>query len=757
MQSVLSAFARAAGGDPTGLPDARAGWGGLSAQERALVADLGRHLADTTTPSLALSEVLAALAAGDLDRARSVTGALSTVECALVAPIGRQLAAAGRPPAPAVTPPAEEKAAGAVATSRSSAAVPPPPDAEEAAWLAAQEGLAGEEDPYEGYDFAGEVAREAARAGRRKGPRQTGIRSEKSPEDLLALMGLPAFRPSQREAVQSALDGRDSLVVMPTGGGKSLCYQLPALASAALTVVVSPLIALISDQHRRLLEAGHRSVMLASNQGQELNRAALGDVASGRAQIVFCAPERFASRALREALLTRDIALFVVDEAHCVSEWGHDFRPDYLRLRPVIDVLGRPPVMACTATATPRVAEEISSRLGLRDPLIVRRGFDRPNISFDVIALSGDGAVARKRGILLAGLGDPANRPAIVYCGTRKDTEQVADLLCAEAITAAAYHAGMDGPARDRSQQAFMDGEVDVVVATNAFGQGIDKEDIRSVWHWALPSSVEGYYQEAGRAGRDGAPARAVLLAMRGDLGRLIQFIKNSEMTVADVKAVIDRLRRGMQDGVAIVDPRTQDDRERVALAVAERAGTVTLAPAPGGRLAATITGRLDEYAARAVCREATNRRWTAYQALKRFADSDDVCRRRQLLDHFGDDSPTAPDGRCCDVCDPIEWIDLAAIRRAPRGRSAGARAGAGAPAAPAGPPVDEGEFEVLKRWRFARADGKPAYTVAANATLEEVLRRRPGSADELLGIRGIGPAFVEKHGADLLTVLAAL
>jgi ATP-dependent DNA helicase RecQ len=240
---------------------------------------------------------------------------------------------------------------------------------------------------------------------------------------------------------------------------------------------------------------------------------------------------------------------------------------------------------------------------------------------------------------------------------------------------------------------------------------------------------------------------------MRGDLGRLIQFIKNSEMTVGDVEAVIERLRRSADaGGVAIVDPRGQDDRDRIALAVAERAGTVTLAPAPGGRLAATITGRLDEWAARTVCREATNRRWTAYQALKRFADSADVCRRRQLLDHFGDDAPTAPQGRCCDVCSPIEWIDLDAIRSVrPRGRSAPAAG------APTGPPVDEAEFETLKRWRHARADGKPAYTVAANAALEEILRRRPGSPDELLAIRGIGPAFVERHGEDLLAVLGTL
>lgn len=715
VQQVLAAFARAAAGDRDALEHARRAWGGLRPDERALLAELGRHLAAATTPSGGLAEVLRALAAGSVERARAATRSLSPVERGLTGAIERHLVA------------------------RDAAA-------ESAAWLAAQEGLEAAEDPYAGYDFAGALAQEATVA-----PRRTGIRTERTPEELLALMGLDEFRPSQREAVESALAGRDSLVVMPTGGGKSLCYQLPALASDALTVVVSPLIALIADQHGRLIEAGHRSVMLASNLSPEQNRAALEEIRSGHAQIVFCAPERFASRALRATLLTREIGLFVVDEAHCVSEWGHDFRPDYLRLRPVIELLGRPPVMAATATATPRVALEIAARLGLHDPLIVRRGFDRPNISFDVIALAGDGAVARKRGILLAGLADPCNRPAIVYCGTRKDTELVAELLLGAGITAAAYHAGMDSAARDASQRAFMDGLVDVVVATNAFGQGIDKRDIRSVWHWALPSSVEGYYQEAGRAGRDGAPARAVLLAMRGDLGRLIQFIKSSEMTVADVKAVIARLRRSAHDGVTIVDPRAQDDRERIALAVAERAGTITLAPAPGGRLAATITGALDEYAARAVCREATNRRWTAYQALKNFADARDICRRRQLLDHFGDDTPTGAEGRCCDVCSPIEWIDLDAIRAAPAGRSAAARA---APA-PTGPPVDEREFDALKRWRRERAEGKPAYTVAANATLEEVLRRRPGSTADLLAIRGIGPAFVEKHGAELLAALA--
>jgi ATP-dependent DNA helicase RecQ len=723
VQPVLEGFARAAAGDAAGLDDARASWAGLEPAERPLLAGLGRLLAGPAGGSSALPDVLDALADGDLARVRRRLDELAASERELIAPLERHLAAQ--------------------------------PDDETAAWLAAHESLgAGDDADDDGFDFAELVALEAAGRDQADQPRPTGIRTTRTPEELLGLMGLTEFRPSQREAVEAALAGRDSLVVMPTGGGKSLCYQLPALASDALTVVVSPLIALIADQHQRLVAAGHRSAMLASNLGPERNRQTLAEIRSGQAQILFCAPERFVSRALRAALLTREIGLFVVDEAHCLSEWGHDFRPDYLRLRPVIDLLGRPPVMACTATATPRVADEIAARLDLRDPLIVRRGFDRPNISFDVIPLAGDGAVTRKRQILLAGLGDPRNRPAIVYCGTRKDTEQVGELLRGAGIPAASYHAGMDGDARNQSQKQFMAGDVEVVVATNAFGQGIDKDDIRSVWHWALPSSVEAYYQEAGRAGRDGKPAKAVLLAMRGDLGRLIQFIKNSEMTVDDVRGVIARLRRRAVDGVAVIDSRGQDDRERVAVAVAERSGHVTLSPAPGGNLAASFTGQFDEYEARRMCREAANRRWNAYQALKRFADTRDVCRRRQLLDHFGDETPTAPDGRCCDVCSPIDWIDVDAVT-VPARRSSSAKRGS--PTPPPGPPVDEGEFAALKQWRLDRADGKPAYTVASNAVLEELLRRRPGSTEELIAIRGVGPAFVEKYSDGLLGLLATM
>jgi len=341
---------------------------------------------------------------------------------------------------------------------------------------------------------------------------------------LLGKLGFEAFRPGQREAVEAALDGCDSLIVMPTGGGKSLCYQLPGLASPDLTVVVSPLIALMNDQWLRLSGAGHPVTMIASGMSAAQARDALDLVRSGEARIVYCSPERFGSAAFLEALAQRRIDLIAVDEAHCVSEWGHDFRPDYLRLPQIADRLGRPTVMACTATATEMVADEIATRFGMRDPLLVRSGFDRPNLSFDVVRLEGTGSKARRGALLEAGLADQGNRPAIVYCGTRRDTDEVAEDLRAAGFGAAPYHAGMDAEERSATQRRFMTGEADVIVATNAFGMGVDKADVRSVWHMAIPTSVEAYYQEAGRAGRDGLPAKAVLLAMRSDLGRLVRF-----------------------------------------------------------------------------------------------------------------------------------------------------------------------------------------------------------------------------------------
>jgi RecQ family ATP-dependent DNA helicase len=365
----------------------------------------------------------------------------------------------------------------------------------------------------------------------------------RSPEEvadsLLRELGYAEWRDGQREAVVAALEGRDSLIVMPTGGGKSLCYQLPGLATEQLTIVVSPLIALMQDQWGKLSRQGHRVAMVTSGMGEEEVREAMAMVRTD-ARIVYCAPERFGSSFFLEALAEREVDLVAVDEAHCVSEWGHDFRPDYLRLPQVVERLGRPTVMACTATATKQVAAEVASRFGMRDPLQVRSGFDRPNLSFDVVALEGKGSTARRQAVLEAGLRDPANLPAIVYCGTRRQTEEVAEELRDAGVPAVAYHAGLEPAQRAAIQDRFMATDSGVICATNAFGMGVDKPDVRSVWHVTIPTSVESYYQEAGRAGRDGLPSRAVMLALKADLGRLVRF---NEQRAGDPELAIARER----------------------------------------------------------------------------------------------------------------------------------------------------------------------------------------------------------------------
>ncbi|HEX7246343.1 MAG TPA: RecQ family ATP-dependent DNA helicase [Solirubrobacterales bacterium] len=493
---------------------------------------------------------------------------------------------------------------------------------------------------------------------------------------LLQELGYSEWRLGQREAVEAALEGRDSLVVMPTGGGKSLCYQLPGLATEDLTVVVSPLIALMRDQWTRLTRAGRPVAMISSGMSAEGAREALAQVRDGSARIVYCSPERFGSTVFLEAVGRRRVDLMAVDEAHCVSEWGHDFRPDYLRLPEVAARLGRPTIMACTATATEAVAAEIVSRFGLRDPLRIRSGFDRPNISFDVVPLEGKGSVARRLALLGAGLSDPANRPAIVYCGTRRDTDELAAHLRERGLSALAYHAGMEAAEREAAQERFMRGEAEVVVATNAFGMGVDKADVRSVWHMTIPTSLEAYYQEAGRAGRDGLPARAALLAMKTDLGRLVRF---------------NEQRHG--------DPE---------LAIARERG------------------------------------WRDYRTIKEFVYGES-CRRRGVLDHFGDRAAGAPLGRCCDVCDPVEWLpDPATIART---------AGAATP-----PPelaaADAPLFERLKAWRLGAAQGKPAFTVAHNSTLTAIATARPTDERSLAAIRGVGPSFIAKHGDEVLAIV---
>jgi ATP-dependent DNA helicase RecQ len=450
------------------------------------------------------------------------------------------------------------------------------------------------------------------------------------------VFGWPELRDEQLNAMEQVLAGRDVFVVLPTGAGKSAVYQVPGVLLDGLVVVASPLIALQRDQVAALREAGAPpAVLVNSGQSDKDNAAAWEAVERGEARYLFVAPEQLANPEVLDRLGRP--ALFVVDEAHCVSAWGHDFRPDYLRLAGAVERVGRPPVLALTATAGVTVREDVITHLGMRDPLVVAVGFDRPNLSLDVRMFTSDDD---KRRAVVEWVRE-ADGPGLVYVATRKDAVRYAEHLGAEP-----FHAGMRAAERERVQDAFMRGSVDVVVATSAFGMGIDKPDVRFVAHASAPGSLDAYYQEIGRAGRDGDPARAVLFYRpedlglqrflqsrnvdRGALARLAAFVgERPGLRVTELARESGQSRRRVTTGVNLL--------ERVGAVVVERA-RFRLVEEPGraADLAAEEAERLQRLDKSRI------------EVLRAYAESR-ACRRQHLLGYFGEVLERACGN--CDTC----------------------------------------------------------------------------------------------------------
>ncbi|MFV0132359.1 RecQ family ATP-dependent DNA helicase [Streptomyces sp. HMX87] len=515
------------------------------------------------------------------------------------------------------------------------------------------------------------------------GPSEHERRTARLRRTAAEVFGWDTLSSEQLQAMHAVLDGRDTLVVMPTGSGKSAVYQVPGVLLSGPVVIVSPLIALQRDQIAGLPDRAPGAVAVNSDLSASGTEAAWEAVRRGDVRFLYLAPEQLAKDEAVARLADAGPALFVVDEAQCVSSWGHDFRPDYLRLEQAVRRVGRPPLLALTATAAPPVRGEIVTRLGMRDPRLTVAGFDRPNIRLEARRFLAEDE--RRRAVVERAAAEP--KPGIVYAATRRDTEEYAAELASLGLSAEAYHAGLKAAERARVHDAFLAGRVDVVVATTAFGMGIDKEDVRFVLHASLPGSLDAYYQETGRCGRDGQPALAVLHHRSEDTGMRSYFAGRApgHDTLAEVAEAVhdhrddpagpDRLRR--ETGLS---------RKRVTAAVnlLEEAGAVGTGdegevrpdPGTGPRAAAE---RAEEAA------EVHRRTDRSRVDMARAYAETTGCRRRFLLGYFGEEYE-APCGNC-DVCE---------ARAADAGDAAGGR---GAPvhpdaaAYPAGARVRHGEW----------------------------------------------------------------
>jgi ATP-dependent DNA helicase RecQ len=602
-----------------------------------------------------------------------------------------------------------------------------------------------------------------------------------TPDQVLRdVFRLEGFRPGQLAVVDAQLAGRDVLSVAPTGSGKSISYWVPALAGDGLTVVVSPLIALMKDQVDRLHQLNVKAAFINSSLGRADQQEALRVARLGGFQLLYLAPERLSRPGFLERLAEARISRVVVDEAHCISSWGHDFRPDYLLLGRALEGLGRPPVGAFTATATPEVREDIARNLGLRDPFISVTGFNRPTLRLEVAPARG----AREKLAVLRRRLDPAGGRALVYCGTVAGSEELAAEISGWGIPALPYNGRLPEEARRQTQEDFAAGRVKVIVATSAFGMGIDLPDIRQVVHYQSPGSLEAYYQEAGRAGRDGEPATCLLIHSGSDRELHSYFIERSfPEPVTDPPAAAQKQHAyarlaqmtsyaGIrscrhariadyfgEEGVArscqACDNCLAGERPagtpvaaeviRAALAGAARfsgrIGLVNLAAVLGGR----ETKWTREHAwVREVPAHNTLPGWPEDRVRKLFAELIEAGLVGQTPGQYPmvmllDQGRAVLAGRAeAAVTLPAEVVSVPAT-------PASARA------------ADPGLFERLRRWRgeVARRDGVPAYVVFHDRALAELAARRPADLDSMATVPGIGPNKLARYGGELLELLA--
>jgi ATP-dependent DNA helicase RecQ len=598
-------------------------------------------------------------------------------------------------------------------------------------------------------------------------------------EVLKRWWGFETLRPLQADAIAAAMAGRDSLVVMPTGGGKSLCYQLPPLVGESTDVVISPLVALMKDQVDALEAIGYPAAALHSGLSQEERVAIRDQLAAGELRLLFTAPERLVNSSLLDTLARVGVRRFAIDEAHCISQWGHDFRPEYRQLALLRERFPKASIHAFTATATPRVRDDIARQLSLRDPAVLVGTFDRPNLVYRIVPRTD--RVAQT----LAILGRHRGEASIVYCISRRETERLAAKLAAAGLLARPYHAGLDSKERHRTQDAFAKETIDVVVATVAFGMGIDRSDVRLVLHTALPKSLEAYQQETGRAGRDGLAAECVLLYSSADVFQWEALVRKSAAESELDEAEQEELITGQLQHLHAMRRYAQAARCRhatlseyfgqaypakpceacdVCLGEAESLADSTVV---AQKILSCVARVEQRFGVRHVCevlRGATtdavlrngHDRLSTYGLLSNLDQraAENLMHQlldQELLERTGGDRPVIRlNERSWEVLRGGREVVLLEPQTGSKAKQTKAEADDWEG-------VDRDLFERLRRWRrrIAEARGKPAWTILDDKALRTISREQPASLAALLRCKGIGEKRLADFGDAILELVA--